>query len=192
MKCVNCEKDWPVGVKFCGDCGNKLSAAASSGLTPAQANVNEQLKRLLTRIGLGVFREIRPGHYIAQKGSTHVDVRVIDFGGKVAVRSVAPVAIGSRVDDELMRFLLNKNAGLVFGAFGLDQQNVVVFSHTILASSMDAEELGSSVQSVLVLADQYDDHIVQHWGGKTMKDTMINKVLPPHLLALLRLAEARK
>lgn len=192
MKCVNCNKDWPAGVKFCGDCGNKLAAAAPSGLSPAQANVNEQLKRLLPRIGLGLFREIQPGHHICQHGSTHVEVRVIDFGGRVAVRSVAPVAIGSRLDAELMRFLLNKNASLVFGAFGVNEQDTVVFTHTILASSMDVEELGASVNSVLLMADQYDDQIVRHWGGKTMRDTVIDKVLPAPILALLRRAESRR
>ncbi len=192
MRCANCNKDWPAGVKFCGDCGNQLTAAAPSGLSPAQANVNEQLKRLLPRIGLGLFREIQPGHHICQHGSTHVEVRVIDFGGKVAVRSVAPVAIGSRLDAELLRFLLNKNAGLAFGAFGINEQNIVIFSHTILASSMDVEELGASVNAVLLMADQYDDQIVRHWGGKTMKDTVMDQVLPPNILHLLRLAESRR
>lgn len=191
MKCPNCAKEWPDGVKFCGNCGTKLEEASVPGLDPAKAKVNEQLRSLFPRIGLGEFHELQPGHHICQHGSTHVDVRVIDFGEKIAVRSVAPVSIGSRLDADLLKFLLEKNAGFIFGAFGLDPQGMVVFSHTILASSLDAEELGASVNTVLVMADRYDDEIVQRWGGKTMKQTVIDKVLPSHLLELLRKAQAR-
>jgi len=73
----------------------------------------------------------------------------------------------------------------------LDSQGVVVFVHTIIASSLDKEELGASVKSVLFTADQFDNLIVQRWGGKTMKDTVIEKVLPPDLLRLLRGTQQR-
>jgi hypothetical protein len=120
-----------------------------------------------------------------------VDIQVINFGSKVAVRSVAPVSIGSRLEPDLFRFLLEKNASFVFGAFGLAPHGVVVFSHTILASSLDAEELGASVNSVLIMADKFDDEIVGRWGGKTMAQTAIDQALPARILELLRRAESR-
>jgi hypothetical protein len=185
MQCPNCESNWPAGVKFCGSCGTKLVKEIGGGLPPAQAKVNDQLKKLLPRIGLGNFVEVEPGHHMCRRGSTHVDVRVIDFGGRVAVRSVAPVAIGSNICPDLMKFLLNRNAGFLFGAFGIDLQGVVIFSHTIMASSMDVEELGSSVSMVLRVADDYDDQIVAQWGGKTMQQTVIDQVIPARLLQRL-------
>jgi len=194
MRCPRCGKDWPASVKFCGACGTKMArsvAPADRGLSAAQNKVSQELRGLLPQIGLSKFHEIEPGHHIGQRGSTHVDVRVIDFGGRVAVRSVAPVSIGSRLDQELLRFLLDKNAGFVFGAFGVDPNGVIVFSHTILASSMDAEELGASVKAVLLMADRFDDEIVRRWGGKTMAQTVIDKVLPARVLALLRRADTK-
>lgn len=188
MICPSCENEWPGDVKFCGKCGTKLTKAVSGGLSPGHAKVNDQLKMLLPKLGLGRFVEVQPGHHMCQRGSTHVDARVVDFGGKVAVRSVAPVAIGSSLCPEMMKFLLNHNAGFLFGGFGVDLHGTVVFSHTILASSMDVEELGASVTTVLKMADHYDDQIVARWGGKTMKDTVIDQVLPARIISVLRRA----
>lgn len=191
MKCPKCSKEWPDGVKFCGVCGTKLPEAMAGSMTTDRGKVVEQLREMLPRVGIGNFQEIQPGHFILQRGSTHVDIRVITFKNMPAVRSVAPVTIGSRIDADLMRFLLEQNAGLVFGAFGLDPQGVVGFSHTILATSMDPQELSASVNTVLGMADQFDDRIVARWGGKTMKQTAIENVLAPQVLELLRAARAR-
>jgi hypothetical protein len=188
MKCPSCEKEWPAGVKFCGQCGTKIPERDTGGLTLDQAKVDEQLRTMIPKIGIGKFHVIGPGHYLCQRGSTHVDVRIIDFNGQVAVRSVAPVAIGSNLCPELMKFLLNNNAGFIFGAFGLDPQGNVIFSHTILASSIDENELGASMNTVLLIADRFDNEIVNRWGGKTMAQTVIDKVLPASIVQLLRRA----
>ena len=189
MKCPSCESDWPANVKFCGTCGTKLVSAGAGGLPPVQAKVNEQLSMLLPQIGLGRFVEVGPGHHVCQRGSTHVDVRVIAFGDKVAVRSMAPVAIGSSLAPEMMKFLLNRNAGFIFGAFGVDPKGTVGFGHTILASSMDVDELGASVRTVLQVADEYDDQIVARWGGKTARQMTIDQILPAHIIRMLRVAK---
>ena len=115
MKCPSCGKEWPAGVKFCGVDGTKLVSAKRTGLPPAQARVNDELVELLPQLRLGRFKEVGPGHHMCQRGSTHVEVRVINFGNKIAVRSIAPVTIGSRITNDLQKFLLNHNAGFMFG-----------------------------------------------------------------------------
>jgi len=186
VNCPSCGMKAPPGVKFCGACGTPLPSAQAGGMSPAQAKVDQQLQELLPRIGVDRIVRVGPGHYICPKGSTHVEVRAIDMGGQVAVRSTAPVAIGSSICPDLMKFLLNHNAGFMFGAFGLDQKGTVGFSHAILASSMDVQELGTSVRTVLEMADKYDDMIVARWGGKTMAQTAIDQVLPATILQLMR------
>lgn len=187
MKCPSCGKEWAAGVKFCGVDGSKLVSAKRTGLPPTQARVNDELRELLPQLQLGSFREVGPGHHLCQRGSTHVQVQVINFGNKVAVRSLAPVTIGSRITNDLMKFLLNHNAGFMFGAFGVDARGVIGLSHTILASSMDVEELGASVSTVLKTADLFDDQIVSRWGGKTMRQTAVDQVLPAAILRALTL-----
>ena len=194
MKCPKCNKDWPQGVKFCGDCGMKLPeaiVAVTGSITLDRGAVIQQVRGMLPRVGIGGFQEIEPGHWILQRGSTHVNIQIISFNNMPAVMSVAPVTIGSRVDAELMRFLLEKNASFIFGAFGMDARGVVLFSHTILATSVDPAELAASVNTVLSMADQHDDQIVARWGGKTMKQTAIEQALAPRVLELFRAAQVR-
>jgi hypothetical protein len=147
--------------------------------------VNEQLKQLLPRIGLGKFVEVQPGHHVCPRGSTHVDVRVVDIGNFVAVRSVAPVTIGTNLTPDLMNFLLTLNGGFVFGAFSVGPKGEIICSHSICASSIDQHELGMSVANVAELADRYDDQIVVKWGGKTAKQSTIDNFLAPVLLKAL-------
>ena len=194
MKCPKCNKEWPDGVKFCGACGMKLpepTAAATATITLDRASVVQQVREMLPRVGIGKFQEIEPGHWILQRGSTHVDIQVINFNSLPAIRSVAPVTIGSRIDADLMRFLLEKNATTIFGAFGVDPRGIVMFTHTILGTSTDPHELGASVNMVLGMADGHEDLIVARWGGKTMKQTAIENVVAPQVLEMLRAARAR-
>lgn len=192
MKCPKCNREWPSGVKFCGACGTKLPEVTAGSLTMDQGKVTEKLREMLPRVGIGKYQEIKPGHFILQRGSTHVDIQVINFNNMPAIRSVAPVTIGSRIDADLMQFLLQKNATTIFGAFGVSPEGFVLFTHAILATSLDPRELGASVNIVLGMADQFDDQIVARWGGKTMKQTAIENVLTPKVLELLRAAQARR
>jgi hypothetical protein len=57
-----------------------------------------------------------------------------------------------------------------FGAFGVDKDGDIIFEHTIVGSTIDKEELKSSVKAVLSVADHYDDDIVSRWGGKRALD----------------------
>jgi hypothetical protein len=157
----------------------------AGGLPPKLATVNEQLKQLLPRIGLGKFVEVQPGHHICPRGSTHVAVRVMDIGNFVAVLSVAPVTTGSNLTADLMKFLLTINATSGFAAFGIGPRNEIICSHSICASSMDQHELGTSVVNVAELADRFDDQIVQKWGGKTAKQSAMDNFLAPALLKAL-------
>jgi hypothetical protein len=164
-----------------------MAPGEAGGQATARDNVNEQLRNLLPNLELGAFKEVGAGQHICQHGSTLVDVRVVQVGDSVAVRSSAPVAVGTRLQPDLLRFLLEKNASIPFGAFGVDSRGTVVFAHTILASSsMDLAELSASVRSVLLTADEFDDRIVERWGGKTFKHAMIEQVLPSEILRRLR------
>ena len=182
MKCPGCNREWPSGAKFCGACGIKLQTAQGASLVREGAVV-DKVKALLPSIGLGKFLEPEPGLFVAQKGSTHIHVRVIEVGsGQTAIRSTSPVTVKTPVSQELLEFLLKENSRFVFGAFGLGSQNEIVFSHTIMASSVDAVELGASVAAVVSTADKYDDQIVQRWGGKTARQMAVESLLAPGLL----------
>jgi hypothetical protein len=106
-------------------------------------------------------------------GSALAQVAVWPWGDDDAtITTRAYLVTGAELTPDLMRYLLQKNADMRFGAFGVDQDGDILFEHSIVGSSCDKGELKASVLSVLATADKYDDEIVARWGGERMLDRM--------------------
>ncbi|MFN5980493.1 MAG: T3SS (YopN, CesT) and YbjN peptide-binding chaperone 1, partial [Pseudanabaena sp.] len=80
------------------------------------------------------------------------------------------VVVGSELKPDLMRYLLEENAKMIFGAFGISPDNEILFEHSIIGSTCNIKELEVSVKAVMEIADEYDDKIVNRWGGKRALD----------------------
>jgi len=79
-------------------------------------------------------------------GSTMAKIMVIPWGdGDATVCVRAYVLIGAEVTLELCRHLLHLNDNMRFGAFGLDNDDWVYFEHTVVGSTIDKNELKTSV-----------------------------------------------
>jgi hypothetical protein len=112
--------------------------------------------------GLGIFLN-----------SALVEVLVYSWGEEDAtINTRSYVVTETNLTPELMRFLLQENVKMQFGAFGADEAGNVLFEHTIVGSTCDRKELEASVKAVLEVADEYDDYIVGKWGGKRALDRM--------------------
>ena len=104
-------------------------------------------------------------------GSAFAQTSIYPFGDEDAVISTrAYVVTGAELTPDLMHFLLRENDRMTFGAFGLDEEGDIFFEHTIVGSTVDKEELKASVSSVVLIADEYDDLIVEKWGGSRAID----------------------
>ncbi|MEL7035323.1 MAG: YbjN domain-containing protein [Cyanobacteria bacterium J06592_8] len=104
-------------------------------------------------------------------GSAQVDVLVFPWGETDAIiTTCSSVVTGVELTPDLMQFLLRENYNMRFGAFAVDEQGDIVFEHTIVGSTCDQPELKASVNAVLKIADDYDDKIVERWGGKRALD----------------------
>ncbi|NJN38473.1 MAG: YbjN domain-containing protein [Acaryochloridaceae cyanobacterium CSU_3_4] len=105
-------------------------------------------------------------------GSAWVEVRIYpwheDEDSVVNIRST--VVSGAKMTPELQTFLLRENAEMRFGAFSVNDVGDILFEHTIVGSTCDSNELEASVTAVLAAADDYDDQIVEHWGGERALD----------------------
>ena len=88
----------------------------------------------------------------------------------VTICTRAYLVTGAELTAELLKYLLRKNANMLFGAFGIDDDDDIFFEHTIGGSTCDKNELKASVMAVGVTADKYDDEIVARWGGVRMLD----------------------
>jgi len=106
-------------------------------------------------------------------GSALATVAVWPWGEDDAtITTRAYLVTGAELAPDLMRYLLQKNADMRFGAFGVDKDGDILFEHSIVGSSCDKGELKASVFAVLVSADKYDDEIVARWGGERALDRM--------------------
>lgn len=108
-------------------------------------------------------------------GSAFAQTAIYPMGDDDSVISTrAYVVTGAELTPELMHFLLRENDRMTFGAFGVDEDGDVFFEHTIVGSTCDKTELKTSVSSVVLIADEYDDLIVEKWGGKRAIDRIRN------------------
>lgn len=115
------------------------------------------------------------GSFAVSYGSTQVIVVVRPFTeNECVVECIAHVVSGAVISEELMRYLLRKNAEIHLGGFGLLFDDTIIFSHTITASNMDRNELVTTITAVAIIADHYDDEIVAIAGGKRAADLQVD------------------
>lgn len=110
--------------------------------------------------GLGIFI-----------GSALVEVLVFPWNiDDAIINTRSYVVVGAELTPDLLRYLLEENAKMIFGAFGVSPDSEILFEHSIVGSTCDLKELEASVKAVMEIADAYDDRIVDRWGGKRALD----------------------
>ncbi len=111
------------------------------------------------------------GSFTITRGSTHIMIVVRPYTeDDTCVECISHVVTGAKMTDDLMKFLLRKNAELHFGSFGLLFDGTITFSHAITGTHIDKNELTNSVNTVAIIADYYDDVIVEMAGGRRALD----------------------
>lgn len=103
-------------------------------------------------------------------GSAWVEVRVYPWQEDSVINIRSTVVSGANMAADLQSHLLRENAEMRFGAFSVNDAGDILFEHTIVGSTCDPNELEASVHAVLAAADNYDDQIVQRWGGERALD----------------------
>jgi hypothetical protein len=119
------------------------------------------------------FTRVEPRFYVVRQGSAYVYIHVLPWEpDRALVRLVAQLARGVEMTPDLAIRLLRFNARLRFGAFGyVSQGSCVVFAHTLLGGeTLDGEEITTALRDISMLADEFDDVIVEEAGGKRMQD----------------------
>jgi hypothetical protein len=119
------------------------------------------------------FVRIEPRFYVVRQGTAYVYILVVPWEpDRAIVRLVSQLARGVEMTPDLALKLLRLNARLRFGAFGyVPQGSCVVLSHTLLGGeTLDPMEIDTAVRDLSMLADEFDDRIVEEAGGKRMQD----------------------
>lgn len=105
--------------------------------------------------------------FTINQGSSQVMIVVRPYTeNDTIVEFVANVVYDVMVNPDLMYFLLRKNSELHFGGFGLLFDDTVIFNYSIAGKNLDENEFSNAINSVAIIADYYDDVIVEKFGGK--------------------------
>ncbi len=104
-------------------------------------------------------------------GSALIEIWVFPWNiDDAIINTRSYVVTGVELTPDLMRFLLRENSNTRFGAFGVNDRGDIIFEHSIVGSTCDRPELEASVNAVLAISDDYDDRIVERWGGMRALD----------------------
>lgn len=126
------------------------------------------------------YRKVDDRLYVVKQGSAYVMVNIVPWGDEqVMVRCVSQVLKGIDMTRDLAVQLLQMNAHLRFGAFAYDRpEGVVLFIHSILGGhSLDAEQLMATLSDVALIADEWDDKLMEKYGGQRMQDVLEEEAL---------------
>ena len=135
--------------------------------TPNQREIFERISGWVSEL-FGTKARFRPDEPIIDvfAASAVAQVFVQPWDGDETIVTVRSwVVSGAEPSLELYQYLLQENAAMVFGAFGVDEDGNIFLEHTIVGQTCDPEELKSSAEAVALMADEYDDLIVDRWGG---------------------------
>lgn len=121
------------------------------------------------------YKRLGPSQFVVKQGSTFVMLTVSLIGeGQAQVRCLAQLVKGVDMKPELALELLKLNTRLNFGAFGYSEgAKLVLLTNSILGGeTLDAAEIISTLESLVRVADEYDDLIIAKYGGQRMTDLL--------------------
>lgn len=145
----------------------KLSAEQL--ILKVQNKVESYIKKLYKKN----YEKHDDGRFLVFEGSTVVQTVIRPWhSSDVIVESFSYVVQDSRLDENLMRFLLRENAVLHFGSFGVTYDGTIIFGHSLAGAHLDENEFNASIKSVARIADHYDNKIVEMAGGMTAREAM--------------------
>jgi len=131
--------------------------------TQTHAQVEEYLGELFDE----PVHEEEDGHFYVRFGSTVLEISVDPYGPEeTSVVVMAYCAQDVELEEELLLGLLELNHSLPFGGFSTVGSDVF-FSYSILGHNLDRRTLLSALNTVATISDEYDDRIVEKYGGQT-------------------------
>ena len=142
-------------------------------MTEAEELTSDRIDAALS--GNAAYKRLGPGQFVVKQGSTFVMLTVVPFeNGQVLVRCLAQLVKGVTMSPELSYELLKLNVQLDFGAFGYSEKaQLILLSNSLLGgNTLDADEIISTLESLVRVADEYDDIIIEKYGGQRMTDLL--------------------
>jgi hypothetical protein len=135
--------------------------------TVCQEEVYRQVKQYLDELVDEHFDDAEHCDFYLKYGSTVLEISIDPYEEDDAVIEVLAFCVqGVDPTFDLMQELLRLNAEVLLGAFSMDGRDIF-FSHSFLGRRLRPEQLIASLDTVASISDEYDEQLVEAYGGET-------------------------
>ncbi len=112
------------------------------------------------------FQEYDSGMFTVEEGSAVIGITVRPWHeGDVMIEFTSQLVNSADLNEETMKWVLETNADLHFGGFGILFDGTIIYSYSVPSNTLDQATFASIAQTVATIADHYDDAIVEFAGG---------------------------
>jgi len=140
--------------------------------TKCQEEVYRTVKSHLDELVEEHFDDAEHCDFYLKYGSTVLEISIEPYEEDDAVLEILAFVVQDvEPSFELMRELLQINSEVALGAFSVVGRDVF-YSHSFLGRRLQGEQLIASLELVATIADEYDEQIVQKYGGTTALDSL--------------------
>lgn len=132
-----------------------------------QEETHHKLREYLNELFEEPFHDPETGHSYVRYGSTVLEISNEPYGPEESVVTIMAYCVqGVELEDRLLRSMLKLNHNMHFGSFSL-VGNDIFLSHSLFGRTLTRPSLLTAISAVAELSDEYDDQIVEKYGGQT-------------------------
>jgi hypothetical protein len=144
-----------------------MAATKKTFHTQCQEEVYRQVKQYLDELVDEHFDDAEHCDFYLKYGSTVLEISIEPYEEDDAVIEVLAFCVqGVEPTFDLMQELLRLNSEVLLGAFSMDGRDIF-FSHSFLGRRLRPEQLIASLDTVATISDEYDEQLVEAYGGET-------------------------
>lgn len=131
---------------------------------------HEKVGVFLTELFEDPYLDPDNAHFYVGYGSTVLELSVDPYGPEETIIEVTAYCVqGVEPQEKLLIGLLELNHELPIGAFSIVGSDIF-YSHTLFGRALDRSNLLGAIAAVATVSDDYDDRIVDKYGGQTALD----------------------
>jgi hypothetical protein len=144
-----------------------MAAATKTFHTQCQEEVYRQVKSYLDELVDEHFDDADHCDFYLKYGSTVLEISIDPYEEDDAVIEVLAFCVQGVVPTfDLAQELLRLNSEVLLGAFSMVDSDIF-FSHSFLGRRLRPEQLIASLETVASVSDEYDEQLVEAYGGET-------------------------
>ena len=144
-----------------------MAATKKTFHTQCQEEVYRQVKQYLDELVDEHFDDAEHCDFYLKYGSTVLEISIEPYEEDDAVIEVLAFCVqGVEPTFDLAQELLRLNSEVLLGAFSMEGGDIF-FSHSFLGRRLRPEQLIASLDTVATISDEYDEQLVEAYGGET-------------------------